>query len=330
MPARCDWNNPDQPKARRWSVGGCWWLAIAGVLLAACTTTGASVSPNTGPLSSDTTHARVEDIPPDSSLAAFHVPDPNQLDELNDDDLVLPTAALSLAGFSSSDQLMNHIDELVASCMQQRGWTYLPPVRKEPVSQPLTVGELKEFTAEYGYGMWTLPVGNNTDLERVNQQNQEYMASLSSEEKERYERDLGDQPDVPGSGTDVLRGSCRAEAQAATGSANFNTAALREGSQLYVAAMNSPEMANLKRDYADCIHALGYEFDQPKDLQMMAFEQGFDMSPEERVPFELKIAGDDIKCRLETRTAYEIAVGEAIVAYLIERYPELAQWAPEQ
>ena len=84
--------------------------------------------------------------------SAFAVPSLDELPVLRDVDLLSPLGALTLVGFSSTDELHNRIDELVASCMQQRGWTYEVVPRPETALDPLTVGQLEEFTAEYGYG----------------------------------------------------------------------------------------------------------------------------------------------------------------------------------
>lgn len=108
----------------------------------------------------------------------------------------------------------------------------------------------------------------------------------------------------------------------------FNEAALSEVANLYQSAMDTPERAELDGAYAECVQTEGYDASLPQDMQMMVWGLGVDVPPEERTRLELRIASADVACRLKTRIPFEVAVGRALLVYIVERYPELAKWAP--
>lgn len=302
---------------------------VAIAVLFGCAPGGAAEDVDTLPASTSVPVAETVSSPSGSTSGMFQLPSLEVLAELQDDDLLMPMSALSLVGFDSSNQLFDRVHELVASCMQQRGWTYEHVALIEPVPDPLTVGQLKAFTADYGYGTWTRPTGNDAERKAADERNHQYFMTLTPDEQERYRRDYGDTGEVAGSGTSVLEGSCLDEAQKATGSLIFNPAVLAEVSRLSSGAMNTPAWAEINRAYAECVQDLGYDASLPQDMQMMVWGLGSDVPRDERVRIELEVAGADIKCRLETRIPYQIAVERALVEYIVERYPELAQWASE-
>src|SRR5690606_12608075 len=86
----------------------------------------------------------------------FRIPSLSEAPPLADTDVLSPTVSLFLAG-RTSQALYNGVEREVASCMQQRGWTYVPVLQDESSGDPLTVGEKRAFVAEYGYGLFTRP-----------------------------------------------------------------------------------------------------------------------------------------------------------------------------
>lgn len=250
----------------------------------------------------------------------FRIPTLSEVPPLSDTDLLSPTASL-MGGGSTSQALYNGIEREVASCMQQRGWTYAPILQDESFGDPLTVGEKREFVGEYGYGIFTMPAPTSDPTREAIERNSQYVASLSPQEKEAYRQDYDG---AVGEGDAPSEGSCLADAQAATGTMLFDEAAMNEMRELFVGATSTPQASEADEAYSRCMAGLGYDVEVPADVQLMVMEQGSALPRAEAAELELRTAGDDFECQLATRIPWSHAVDLEIVRVLVERYPEYA------
>lgn len=254
----------------------------------------------------------------DSDGLQFRIPSLSGVPPLSDTDVLSPTVSLMGEG-STSQALYNGIERQVASCMQQRGWTYAPVLQDESFGDRLTVGEKRAFVAEYGYGLFTMPAPASDPTREAIEQNSQYLAGLSPQDKDDYRRD---HDGGVGEGETPLAGSCLSEAQTGTGTMLFDEAAMNEMREMFVGATSTPEAAEADEAYSECMDTKGYDAQVPADVQRMVIEQGFSMAREEAAELELRVAADDLECQLATRLPWTHAVELEIVRVLVERYPE--------
>ncbi|MBB5786832.1 hypothetical protein [Jiangella mangrovi] len=113
------------------------------------------------------------------------------------------TMALSAGDLSDEEQQkMRQVEELVAQCMQDAGFEYVPvdPFAGAPEDDPFAEAYSlppDEFAREYGYGMSTLMRREAPEDEQNLDPNQEIREGLSEAALEEYNRTLwGDMADV--------------------------------------------------------------------------------------------------------------------------------------
>ena len=197
------------------------WLVGCAVVVGGCTDDAGSESV----VSSTTT---TMELPAESTVPAtapqFRVPSLDEVPPLEDSDLISPTIQLMGHGQTSA-YFLNRIEEEVASCMQQRGWTYEPELQDESLGEPLTVGEKRAFVIEYGYGLFTMPVSPHDPSIEAAGRNGQRFRDMSVEDQAAFREDLDGATEE---GIPPVAGSCRSEAEQASGSLLYDPVASKE------------------------------------------------------------------------------------------------------
>lgn len=105
-------------------------------------------------------------------------------------------AATSVGDLSEEDQQrMRQVEELVAECMREQGFEYVPvdPTgggdREDPFAEAFSLPP-DEFAREYGYGISTLTPADTADEDQTTDPNQEIRDGLSDSAREQYDRAL--------------------------------------------------------------------------------------------------------------------------------------------
>ena len=293
------------------------WLVGCAVVVGGCTDDAGSELV----VSSTTTTVELR---AESTVAAtapqLRVPSLDEVPPLEDSDLISPTIQLMGHGQTSA-YFLNRIEEEVASCMQQRGWTYEPELQDESLGEPLTVGEKRAFVIEYGYGLFTMPVSPHDPSIEAAGRNGQRFRDLSVEDQAAFREDLDGATEE---GTPPVAGSCRYEAEQASGSLLYDPVASKEMAEMSQAAYATAQALEVNQAYSRCMAERGYDVDVPADVQLGVMEQGQALPRAEAARIELESALDDFECQLATRLPWSPAVGREIVRILVERYPEYA------
>lgn len=175
----------------------------------------------------------------------------------------------------------SQIEELVAECMAQQGFEYLP---RDIAPDPRAAGELtdEEYRRLYGYGMTHSTESSYRDLEGWGSPNEEHVASLDEETRFAWYRALnGDDPD------DDARDGCRHQAEDEVTAFRFTDEwAEMERALADVEARISadPRTIAAQASWAGCMADAGYPFAQEDDAIEFLNEAIFDAWADEPHP----------------------------------------------
>lgn len=173
-------------------------------------------------------------------------------------------------------------EELVAQCMTEQGFEYVPnnPSIESPI--PVDSGEDvwrpddRDWVEKYGYGAvnnpWQDQGGENPEPVPMPtapaDPNQEYVESLTEAEQQAYYEALYGKPQEPEPGEDVVEydwrdGGCYGYANHEVNGDNpweqeENKPILDAIQKFYETMQNSPEFAKLDADWAACMAEAGY------------------------------------------------------------------------
>ncbi len=237
---------------------------------------------------------------------------------LNDTDIVSPLLEFQ-GGGAVSDEIHNAEARAVSSCMQERGWSFEPPLQRSAVAEPRTIGELREYRATYGYGMFT-GVEPGEDGTAAADRNHLFYLSLSSDEQRAYREDLNGDVHANERPADD---SCESIGRSANQIPLEDQAVMRELAALYEAAGQSTEFLGAVDSWRQCLSDRGYRLVQgehPTEL----IEQQADVGAEATTlaALEIDVAVADFECAAKTTMAVLHRLESQIVQRLVEKYPE--------
>lgn len=176
-----------------------------------------------------------------------------------------------------SERQMREVEELVASCMQEEGFDYIPQDNSSFIG--FTPDDLdvewgsREFAETYGYGISTDPWGNedrNDEAQEWTDPNQEYLDSMSEGEQQAYYEALyGVQEESEADEEDVVveydwtQGGCQGAAQhevyeGGTDSEDFADLE-EEMNNLWDLVQADSRMVELNASWASCMADAGYD-----------------------------------------------------------------------
>ncbi len=174
---------------------------------------------------------------------------------------------------AQSDEQNRRVEELVASCMQEQGFDYIP---NDQNGGQVSVGDdldvewgTSEFAEKYGYGISTDPWGSSYQepTEWVDP-NQEYIESMSESEQLAYQEALwgptqeyveGEEPQEYDWTTSGCYGAAQHEVYEG-GSVTDDFSALQdELNAFYETVQADPRIAELNAAWASCMADAGYD-----------------------------------------------------------------------
>jgi len=296
------WTPPEKPHAARGVLIG---LSAAAIVLV--------VVGVPGWLASQTGNGPTNTAPP---VAA----PPETTSSLVDTDLVSPLLDFQSGGLTS-DEFHNQTQRALASCMEQRGWTYEPTLQDSSFPEPRTVGELREFRRTSGYGLYTQPEPTDASPKRAADRNGEYYTSLDEDQQAQYRQDLNG--DITSEGEVPVDGSCEALAEQAVDTPGTDQELMADMRSLYSAAHQTPEHMSAENEWKACLADRGYDIEgdgHPVNLvdELAAAEP----PPEELADFEVEVAVDDFECALTTTMPVLHHLESEIVEELVVKYPK--------
>jgi hypothetical protein len=215
------------------------------------------------------------------------------------------------AGEMSEDeqQQMRQVEDLVAGCMRDRGFEYVPidPAESHQEDPFAAVYALPpdEFAREYGYGISTLTTSSDSSEDEVKDPNMDIREGLSEAAREEYDRALwGETVDATAVGSDAVEPTSQeggepgnSEDQSCYELANEEVygegaydeqqdgADLSEFDGLFEDMQavrwrieNDPRVAEAIRTWSDCLAAAGHGgFTTPEAAQQDVIERMMDL-----------------------------------------------------
>ncbi|NKY11542.1 hypothetical protein [Cellulomonas hominis] len=174
---------------------------------------------------------------------------------------------------AQSDEQNRRVEELVAACMQEQGFDYIP--NDQNSGQVFTGNELDvdwgtvEFAEKYGYGISTDPWGNE-DIEPTEwvDPNQEYVESMSESEQLAYQEALwgptqeyveGEEPQEYDWTQSGCYGAAQHEVYEGGLEADDFGSLQDELSTFYETVQADPRMAELNAKWASCMADAGFD-----------------------------------------------------------------------
>lgn len=256
----------------------------------------------------------------------FRVPDSSEYRVLQDHDALSPTIEFMTRGLLAAD-FYNKIQAEAASCMQLRGWTYEPVFVLQP-PEPRTVGQMKDTIESFGYRTLFLhpPQPDESAPTEAVRRNRTRFEDLSPTDQRRF---LTDYDGMVGEGVPTPE-SCLGQAQIASRSSLYHSAAGSEMSAMNRGVWASVEAQTVNQHYGECMARRGYDVGLPYEAYMIAddlyraYSERAEITFAEGAAREIRIASDDFECQLETRLSWYHAAEVEMVRLLTERYPELA------
>jgi hypothetical protein len=233
---------------------------------------------------------------------------------------------------SSEDQeaRMRETEELVAACMQEAGFEYIP---RDPAAfggfeefEPDEEYGTEEYAAAHGYDITTFDPEAQPMPEEMVDPNEEYLSSISESEVMAYYEALYGassseefDPEAEAPVYDWTTAGCTGQAEHEIGADEVFTdpafmSFQEDTSALYEKAQNSPETAALNAEWADCMASAGYpDYGSPQEAmddineQAMAIYESAsetDPMPDETAMAELReveldTAVADYRCQEE-------------------------------
>lgn len=243
--------------------------------------------------------------------------------ELHDTDPLSPTVEFFTGGMTDAE-VQNSVERGVARCMKDRGWTYEPLQQEPSPSDTRTIGELRSFRRQYGYGDFTLLPGEEPLSVRAADHNERYRLGLSDEERERYDQDLAGQDTVGVSheSEGAAPGSCRATARSALGLPLYNEALMDDMRSAYDVAIRSTELSSAISAWSACMKSKGYQFGRPGDAEGYVMSAGQQLPDDQAINLEIAVGSSDFECALVTVLPVEYQLEEGVVADVLTRFPE--------
>lgn len=237
----------------------------------------------------------------------------------------------------SADEQMKQVEEVVAACMAEQGFEYVPVDQTQgSVSMPEELDVewgTREFAEQYGYGMTTNPWGEPEEVpveEEFVDPNAEYVDAMSEPEREAYyvalwgEQTMSEDPEEEYV-YDWEQAGCQGRAQHEVYEAGMDdpafTSLMEEMNTMWERVQQDPRVADVTTAWVDCMADAGYTglatVDDAQmrinDMTNKVYEEAYSgegMGPDATEEDWLKIE-EDVQARLAAITEEEIATAVA-------------------
>lgn len=295
------WESPGRRHVARGIVVG---LTTAALVVVVFAIPGLLTSPSGNDPSNMTPSVIVSSQPPDT---------------LAETDTVSPVLDFQTGGMSS-DEFHNLTQQSLASCMEDRGWSYEPTLQDSPFAEPRTVGELREFREAHGYGLYTQPEPSGPSPKRAAEENHANYLALDEDQQLQWRTDFNG--DISGEGEEPVEGSCEALADHAVDIPQTDQEVMVELAGLYNLAMRSDEYVMAEDAWRTCLVDRGYEM-APEEYAFSLVDEMYaaEAAADEIAAFEVTVAVDDFECAFTTTMPVRHRLETEIVEELITRYP---------
>lgn len=284
------------------------------------------------PLGADTGRATISSQLEDSPVAPSDLP----LDASTS-----PLLDFLGGGYATGNEQLSEQNLLIAQCMIDRGWQYVPndPAADTPDPQPRQLGALIDWTRLYGYGV-TITPGSGGKSREISEINQRYYESLTPEQQEAYHTDINGPLEERSESYYPTEDAWGCEHRAfltVTEGVPINDFAVTEISGREHNAMYSdPRFVAAEVKWSACMAEKGYTYTRAVGPNAFINEESFRIDrvgdPEAWLALqqlELETAVADLDCRIATTLPIQVEIEWEVIQMIVDRFPEYTHAIPE-